>query len=149
MQWLIDNATSTYTFPEAIHPRTNGGCVGDGHHGWAAAEFIHLIRNMLFFEEGGTLVITPIIPQRWIEPGEIIEVKNAPSYFGEINFKIESTYKMVVLDLDNHYIKSPEYIEFSLPVRIRKIRIDGKERKILGRTIRFSSEVKKVIAIRE
>ena len=30
-------ATSTGTWPEAVHPRTLGGCMGDGCHGWSAA----------------------------------------------------------------------------------------------------------------
>ena len=38
-------ASPTGQWPEAIHPHTGGGCMGDGQHGWAAAEWVMMIRN--------------------------------------------------------------------------------------------------------
>jgi GH15 family glucan-1,4-alpha-glucosidase len=35
----------TGQWPESIHPRTGGGCMGDGQHVWAAAEWVLMIRN--------------------------------------------------------------------------------------------------------
>ena len=43
-------AQKAYTFPEAIHVRTGGGCMGDGFHGWASAEAIVMIRNLMVRE---------------------------------------------------------------------------------------------------
>jgi hypothetical protein len=43
-------AQKAYTFPEAIHVRTGGGCMGDGFHGWASAESIIMIRNLMVRE---------------------------------------------------------------------------------------------------
>jgi hypothetical protein len=40
-------AQKAYTFPEAIHVRSGGGCMGDGFHGWASAESVIMIRNMV------------------------------------------------------------------------------------------------------
>jgi hypothetical protein len=40
-------AQKAYTFPEAIHVRTGGGCMGDGFHGWASAESLIMIRNLV------------------------------------------------------------------------------------------------------
>ena len=37
---VLDYASPTLNFPEAIHPLTGGGVIGDGHHGWAAAETV-------------------------------------------------------------------------------------------------------------
>jgi GH15 family glucan-1,4-alpha-glucosidase len=34
---IFRQAGSPYSLPEAIHPQTGGGSMGDGHHGWAAA----------------------------------------------------------------------------------------------------------------
>ena len=34
---VADLASPTGQWPEAIHPHTKGGCMGDGQHGWAAA----------------------------------------------------------------------------------------------------------------
>ena len=37
---VMSYASSTNNFPEAIHPLTDGGVMGDGHHGWASAEVL-------------------------------------------------------------------------------------------------------------
>jgi hypothetical protein len=68
-------ATSTGQWPEAIHPRTKGGCMGDGQHVWAAAEWAMLIRNLFVREEGNRLVIGAGLFPRWLEAG-------AELYFG-------------------------------------------------------------------
>jgi hypothetical protein len=44
-------ASPTGQWPEAIHPNTLGGCMGDGQHGWAAAEWVMMIRNCFVREE--------------------------------------------------------------------------------------------------
>ncbi|MEK8023577.1 MAG: hypothetical protein AAB229_07185, partial [Candidatus Hydrogenedentota bacterium] len=44
-------ASPTGQWPEAIHPATRGGCMGDGQHAWAAAEWVLAIRNCFVREE--------------------------------------------------------------------------------------------------
>jgi hypothetical protein len=58
-------ASPTGQWPEAIHPRTLGGCMGDGQHIWAAAEWALLIRNCFVREEGGRLVIASGVKPDW------------------------------------------------------------------------------------
>jgi len=36
-----------WTYPEAIHPLTGGGVMGDGFHGWAYAEMLLLLREFV------------------------------------------------------------------------------------------------------
>ena len=43
--------------------------MGDGQHGWAAAEWIMMIRNCFVREEGESLVIGSGILPEWIEDG--------------------------------------------------------------------------------
>ncbi|HRP69408.1 MAG TPA: hypothetical protein PLY93_07750, partial [Turneriella sp.] len=43
-------AQKAYSYPEAIHVRTGGGCMGDGFHGWASAEAVIMIRNLVVRE---------------------------------------------------------------------------------------------------
>lgn len=52
LETVADLASPTGQWPEAIHPRTRGGCMGDGQHGWAAAEWVQLVRNLFVREEG-------------------------------------------------------------------------------------------------
>jgi hypothetical protein len=89
LQWLLDSATPTWTWPEAIHPRLPGGCMGDGHHGWAAADFLSFVRNMLVREAGGTaptLALCSMIPDDWWGRG--IEVHDAPTHLGRLSYAV-------------------------------------------------------------
>lgn len=45
-----------WTFPEAIHPLSGGGVMGDGFHGWAYAEVLLLLRHLTFYEKKNTFV---------------------------------------------------------------------------------------------
>jgi hypothetical protein len=73
---LIDKtaelASPTGQWPEAIHPITGGGCMGDGQHGWAAAEWIIMIRNLFVREEGDQIIIGSGVFPRWLESGETL-----------------------------------------------------------------------------
>jgi hypothetical protein len=63
----IKRKTRVNNFPEAIHPITGGGCMGDGHHGWAAAEIVSAFRDMFLWEdeENKELKIFSGIPTEW------------------------------------------------------------------------------------
>ncbi len=63
---LADLASPTGNWPEAIHPNTRGGCMGDGQHIWAAAEWVLMMRNWFVREEGETLVIGGGVPADWL-----------------------------------------------------------------------------------
>lgn len=58
-------ASPTGQWPEAIHPRTYGGCMGDGQHIWAAAEWALMIRNCFVREEKDRLVIVSGVRREW------------------------------------------------------------------------------------
>ena len=60
-------ARALHSFPEAVHPKTRGGCMGDGFHGWAFAELISLVKNMFVLELENTIVINAGIPEEWYE----------------------------------------------------------------------------------
>lgn len=64
---VAEIATPTGQWPEAVHPRTGGGCMGDGQHTWAAAEWILAVRAMFVREEPASLVIGAGLRARWLE----------------------------------------------------------------------------------
>ena len=90
LQWMMDVATPTWTWPEAIHPRLPGGCMGDGHHGWAAADFLSLVRALLVREVPWSgapeLALCSMIPDTWL--GEGIEVHDAPTHHGLLSYGV-------------------------------------------------------------
>src|SRR5947207_8343644 len=51
METVVSLASPTGQWPEAIHPKTRGGCMGDGQHMWAACEWAMMLRNCFIREE--------------------------------------------------------------------------------------------------
>lgn len=69
IETVADLASPTGQWPEAIHPRTGGGCMGDGEHIWAAAEWALILRACFVREEGDTLVIASGVHPDWCVDG--------------------------------------------------------------------------------
>ncbi|HUQ39028.1 MAG TPA: hypothetical protein VM030_02655 [Acidimicrobiales bacterium] len=86
LEWMVGAATSTWTWPEAIHPQLGGGCMGDGHHGWAAADFLTFVRDLLVREVDGGLDLCTMLPAAW--DGQPIEVHDAPTAHGVLSFAV-------------------------------------------------------------
>jgi hypothetical protein len=110
---IISAASSTWTWPEAIHPKTSGGCMGDGDHGWAAAEFLTLIRDMFIFEQGDALYLGAGLLPEWFEAlkisaeessetnqfkqsGTALSLNNASSLFGTVSFQFRKYQEGIV-----------------------------------------------------
>jgi len=82
-------ASPTGQWPESIHPRTGGGCMGDGQHVWAAAEWVMMIRNCFVREEDNRLILCSGIPRIWLEEGQPISFGPAPTSFGNIQISMK------------------------------------------------------------
>jgi hypothetical protein len=52
------------------------------------AKFVHRLRDMILTEHGGDLVLAAATPERWLAPGQQIEVKNAPTHYGPVSFTL-------------------------------------------------------------
>lgn len=84
-------ASPTVTWPEAINPLTHGGCMGDGDHGWAAAEFCNLIRQFVVLEDARGVVLFSGIQPQWMTVGKTMSIDDAPTSFGRVSASIEFT----------------------------------------------------------
>jgi hypothetical protein len=82
-------ASPTGQWPEAIHPRTHGGCMGDGQHVWAAAEWVLMLRNCFVREEGEGLILCQGVPARWLAGGAPLSFGPAPTAFGPVSITVE------------------------------------------------------------
>lgn len=89
MDSVAELASPTGQWPEAIHPQTRGGCMGDGHHVWASAEWVLMIRNCFVREESGGLILCGGIPERWLTTGAEIEFGPAQTEFGSVSLKLD------------------------------------------------------------
>ncbi len=95
---LIAKATPTYTWPEAMHPRMFGGCMGDGDHGWSAAEFLNLIRDMAVLERPNELWLGAGLFPEWYHSGTRIKISGARTFFGTVNYTLEQSVQGLQLD---------------------------------------------------
>ncbi|MBU1076777.1 MAG: hypothetical protein KKH98_05750 [Spirochaetes bacterium] len=143
LDWILDHATDTYTFPEAIHPETKGGCMGDGHHGWAISELIHLMRNMIFYEKDDSLIFFPVIPHHWLDMGSRLELKNAYSHFGKFHLSLAASSQFIEFDFQADFFKKPKKIRINFPVQIEKIIINNNEKIIKEKSfiITYSEQI--------
>jgi hypothetical protein len=144
IHWLLNHASPTFTWAEGIHPITLHGGMGDGHHGWAAADFVLAVRNALLFEEDNHLVVTPILPKEWMTENSVIKVENAATYFGKVSFTIALGERTGTLVVRGDWRQAPEYIEWDLPSAPREA---GEGAQIIGNSVRLSRGAERVVVI--
>jgi hypothetical protein len=90
MDHVASFASPTGQWPEAIHPRTGGGCMGDGQHMWAACEWAMMLRNCFVREEPGRLIIgSGVHPEWWRTAGASLGPTLTP--FGSVTVRIEQS----------------------------------------------------------
>jgi hypothetical protein len=86
LRWLLDAATSTWTWPALIDPQSRRGCGGEGHHRGVVAELCSLVRNLLVREVPGGLALLSLMPERWL--GQPVEVRDAPTHAGQLSYAV-------------------------------------------------------------
>jgi len=113
---IANLSSSTGAWPEAVHPKTHGGCMGDGQHVWAAAEWISIIRNCFLREEEeeGKLILCSGVGPDWYQDDKPVYLKNALSIFGEISVEVIPGNRPQVNWQANWYGKRP-IVEIFLP----------------------------------
>lgn len=108
-------ASDTGQWPEAIHPLTEGGCMGDGQHGWAAAEWVMAIRSLFLREEGRRLLIgTGLFPE-WLAADGDLQYGPSPTAWGPVavQVSVQDGGCRVALEADWH--RQPPEIVVNLP----------------------------------
>lgn len=108
-------ASPTGQWPEAIHPRTGGGCMGDGQHIWAAAEWLMMIRNCFVREEPDALLLGSGVKPAWWQ-GARTTYGPTLTPWGALSIAIEDGEDgNVRVTLDPRWRGEPPRIEFRLP----------------------------------
>jgi hypothetical protein len=108
-------SSPTCQWPEAVHPRTGGGCMGDGQHVWASAEWVLMLRNCFLREEGERLVLASGILPEWLEPEEEISFGPAPTSFGDVHVSILPRGGVIEVRWRGSWRGAPPPVEVRLP----------------------------------
>ncbi|MEO7597873.1 MAG: hypothetical protein ABIV50_03005 [Opitutus sp.] len=114
MDAVVALASPTGQWPEAIHPLTFGGCMGDGQHIWAAAEWLMLVRNLFVREEADTLVIGAGVRPEWIKAG-VVEFGDTLTPHGSVNVRFTQTGANVLAEVNGSWRGQPPTRVISLP----------------------------------
>ncbi|MFW6373868.1 MAG: hypothetical protein ACOC3W_09240 [Thermodesulfobacteriota bacterium] len=112
---VVELASPTGQWPEAIHPHTLGGCQGDGQHIWAAAEWVMMLRNMFVREEEDRLVLLQGIPEKWLDSGEEIVFGPVHTAFGTLRIRLFPEEAESALYWDAQWRKDPPILDICLP----------------------------------
>ncbi len=109
-------ASPTGQWPEAIHPQTKGGCMGDGQHIWATAEWVLMIRNMFVREEESTktLILCSGIPQEWLDTKETMYLGYTLTIFGKVAVTITHHHDHMRISWNAKWHNEPPNIEIHL-----------------------------------
>ena len=97
MNGIAALASPTGQWPEAIHPQTGGGCMGDGQHVWAAAEWIMMVRNCFVREEEDKLILCSGLPEAWFKKEANLSFGPVWTKFGKIQLKIISDNENITI----------------------------------------------------
>lgn len=114
MTTVAELASPTGQWPEAVHPRTRGGCMGDGQHAWAAAEWVVMLRNAFVREEGGGLVLAAGIPDSWLEGGRW-QLGPAPTPWGPVTVTVTAGEAGTTVSWEGQWRGEPPAIAVQRP----------------------------------
>ncbi len=95
LEALSAAAGPLWTWPEAIHPHTGGGCMGDGDHGWAAAEWINLMHDLCVLETASGLILGAGFDPAWFVEGLRIKVEEAATPLGSLSYELRQEKKFL------------------------------------------------------
>ncbi len=98
MRQVADLASPTGQWPEAIHSLTLGGCMGDGQHGWAAAEWIMMIRNCFVREEKDRLILGSGVLPEWMQNDVELVFGPTLTAWGPVTVRIDADHRLLTLE---------------------------------------------------
>jgi hypothetical protein len=146
---LLAHTTSTHAgFEYAVLPwSTRDPGQNLTPHGWFAAKFRTMLRDMLVREEDRDLHLLSAVSPEWIGEGKNIVVKRAATNFGQVNFTLTfPATGQARLTLDNHFNDPPARVVLHLPwfVDTSRIVADGKPVQVQNNAVLLPSNTRAV-----
>ncbi|NHK32196.1 MAG: hypothetical protein FK730_12640 [Asgard group archaeon] len=143
LNWLVKNQTCLMGWAEGISPQTMEGGMGDSPHGWASADWLHLIRNLFVSESlDGSIKLLSGYPLNLLRKG--ISVKNLETYYGKISYTAKLSKKTLTLKLDNQ--TTLPTIKIMTPSEVIKMEHEKGEAMVVGdNCVEISKRIKKIV----
>jgi hypothetical protein len=145
---LLHTSSTHAGFEYAIRPWGSRDFEGNlAPHGWFAADYRNLLRNMMLREEGDTLHLLSAVSPEWIGSGKTIRVERAPTIFGTTAFTLRMTSDTsAVLELNHSWEHRPQALVLHLPwfMQTRSATADGVALKIEGDAVAIPVNAREV-----
>ena len=87
---ILSFASSTYTFPDVIHPRTQGGSEGDGHNITLSSTLLECILSSIITEHETHLELFQGIPTSWLT-NENWFIQNLNTSIGTLSLNVKQS----------------------------------------------------------
>jgi hypothetical protein len=147
---LLHTSSTHGGFEYSIRPWGDRDFSGNlSPHGWFAAEYRNLLRNMMVREEGSTLHLFSALSPEWIGAGKRVQVEGAATYFGTIGLDLQmSSDTSATLAITGEFVPQhePERLLLHLPwfVDGTLVRADGKTMQIVAGSVTLPTNTRHV-----
>lgn len=89
--------------------------MGDGQHGWAAAEWIMMIRNLFVREEGDMLVLGSGIFPEWLAEGQTVSFGPTLTPHGSLSVSFQPVPEGLKLNVDGTNLAEDTFLKARVP----------------------------------
>ena len=141
---LLHTSSTQAGFEYAIRPWGDRNFEGNlSPHGWFAAEYRTLLRNMFVREDGSDLHLLSVLSPDWIGAGKRIAAKDVPTDFGTVSLTLDQpSDSSATLQIDSNWVDAPKDIILHLPwfMQIASVSTDGKDVSASGDAVTLPSD---------
>lgn len=107
--------------------RECSGCFNILPQGVTSAKTIELLRNMLVREQEHDLHLLSAVSPEWLRPGQVIEVKGEPTWFGAVDMTVQAEDERLVITLPYSFRNPPRRLYLRVPwfYQLERAELDG------------------------
>ena len=140
---LVHTSSAQAGFEYAIRPWGDRNFEGNlSPHGWFAAEYRTLLRNMFVREQGSDLHLLSVLSPDWVGSGKTISATNVPTDFGTVSLVLDQPDdSSATLHLTTHWVDAPQHIVLHLPwfMDVSSVSADGRDVQAAGSSVTLPS----------
>lgn len=95
--------------------------------GVTIAKTVEVVRNMLVREQDDDLHLLSALSPEWAQPGQQIEVRDAPTAFGPVSMAVAADGDRLVIALPTDFRNAPERLWVRVPwfLAVERVEVDG------------------------
>ncbi len=84
-------------------------------HGWMAAKYMALLRNMIVREWGEDLHVLTVLSPAWVKPGATVALRGAPTDFGDVSVEAKMLDGAMAVHLEHKWRVAPARMILHVP----------------------------------